>query len=203
MPADAALRTLMAGNKRYVATKPLHPHQGRSHRVVLAKGQQPFAVVLGCADSRVPPEIVFDQGLGDLFVLRIAGNIVDDAVLGSIEYAVEHLGTRLIVVLGHERCGAVSAAVQAARSSSMPGASQPGGEHDHIGSLVQAIAPAVERVRDRPGDRLDLAIRANVAMVAGQLRGSTPVLAKSVKAGKLQVVGARYDLDTGVVALVK
>ncbi|HEY4484757.1 MAG TPA: carbonic anhydrase, partial [Nitrospiria bacterium] len=123
---DKALTMLMEGNARYVEGKMLHPNQAADRMGELAKGQHPFAVILGCADSRVPPEIVFDQGLGDLFVLRVAGNIADDAVIGSIEYAVEHLGTTLVFVLGHERCGAVSAAVEVVTK----GAKVPG----HIGS---------------------------------------------------------------------
>ena len=110
--ADAALAKLIAGNRRYVQHRQQYPDQSLPHRKELVSGQHPFAVILGCADSRVPPELLFDQGLGDLFVIRVAGNLVDDVVLGSIEYAVEHLGTKLIMVLGHEKCGAVSAAVE-------------------------------------------------------------------------------------------
>jgi carbonic anhydrase len=188
---DRALRELIAGNKRYVAAKVMRPHQAPTRRADVAKGQHPFAIVLGCADSRVPPEIVFDQGLGDLFVVRVAGNIADDAALASLEYAVEHLGPRLIVVLGHERCGAVDAAVK--------GGEAPG----HLSSLVTAIAPAVTASQGKPGDRLDHAVRANVARVVEQLRSSEPILAPMVKAGKVQVVGCRYDLDSGAVELLR
>jgi carbonic anhydrase len=139
----------------------------------------------------VPAELVFDQGFGDLFVIRVAGNIIDDAILGSVEYAAEHLGPRLILVLGHERCGAVDAAL--------------GGGHvpGHVSSLVKAIKPAVDTAKGQPGDPLDNAVRANVRRVAGQVRASQPILAKMVAAGKLQVVGARYDLDTGAVEMVR
>jgi carbonic anhydrase len=188
---DQALRELMAGNKRYVAAKSLRPHQATARRADVAKGQHPFAIVLGCADSRVPPEIVFDQGLGDMFVVRVAGNIADDAALASMEYAVEHLGPRLIVVLGHERCGAVDAAVK--------GGEAPG----HLGSLITAIAPAVASSQGKPGDRLDNAVRANVVRVVEQLRSSEPILAAQVRAGKVQIVGCRYDLDTGAVEILR
>jgi carbonic anhydrase len=186
---DLALRELRAGNRRYVAARVVRPHQNAARRALVAKGQHPFAVVIGCADSRVPPEIVFDQGLGDLFVVRVAGNIADDAVLGSVEYAVEHLGARLIVVLGHERCGAVQAALQ--------GGETPG----HVAALVEAIGPAVDAVRGQPGDVLDRAVKANVGRVVGEVKSSKPVLAPLVEAGKVRVVGGYYHLASGAVEL--
>ena len=189
--ADQALERLLAGNQRYVAARQEHPHQTPARRAELSGGQHPFAIVLGCADSRVPPEVIFDQGLGDLFVVRVAGNVVDDVVLGSIEYAAAHLHTPLIVVLGHSRCGAIGATVA-------------GGELEgHLPDLAAAIQPAVDRARDLPGDLLDNAVVANATMVAQQLRSSEPVLSELVHAGKLKVVAARYDLDTGIVAPVK
>ena len=145
---------------------------------------------MSCSDSRVPPEIIFDQGLGDLFVIRLAGNILDDAALGSLEYAVEHLGVKYIMVLGHERCGAVDAAV---KGGEIPG---------HIGSLVKAIQPAVEKVKNLPGDLLDNAVRANVTMVVQQLKSSGPILEELVKKGDLAIAGARYDLDDGEVKIL-
>ncbi|MBM3271573.1 MAG: carbonic anhydrase [Candidatus Sericytochromatia bacterium] len=185
---------MLEGNKRYLSAAFIHPENLAERRTDLAKGQQPFAVILGCADSRVPPEFVFDQGLGDLFVVRVAGNVVDPHVLGSIEYAVEHLGSPLIVVLGHERCGAVKAAVAGG---------DPGG---HIGSLVTAIAPAVKQARaSHPPDAdalLDRAIKANVHQVAVEMGRTSPILAAFLKAKRLAIRGARYDLDTGVVELV-
>jgi len=148
------------------------------------------AVILGCADSRVPPEVIFDQGLGDLFVVRVAGNVVDDIVLGSIEYAAAHLHTPLIVVLGHFRCGAVGATVA-------------GGELEgHLPGLAAAIQPAVDRVKGLPGDLVDHAVRANARMVADQLESSAPVLAELVEAGRLKIVATCYDLDTGAVELL-
>lgn len=147
-------------------------------------GQHPYAVILGCADSRVPPELIFDEGLGDLFVIRDAGNVVDDEVLGSIEYAVEHLGVRLVVVLGHEQCGAVSAAVA--------GGEAPG----HIRTVVESIRPAVEESANQPGDRVHNCVVANARRVAAQVRESEPLLKHAVEAGRVLVVAANYDLMT-------
>lgn len=188
--ADQALRGLLEGNQRFVCGQTLHPHSSPKERLARAKEQHPFAVILCCADSRVSPELLFDEGIGDLFVSRVAGNIVDDSVLGSIEYAVEHLGVPLVVVLGHERCGAVAAAVA--------GGHAPG----HIHHLVQSIQPAVKRVKGRSGDTVDNAVRANVQLTVTRLKQSRPILANFVAKGKVKVVGARYDLDTGKVELI-
>ena len=182
-----ALERLKEGNQRFVNDKPGNPRRSKDRRALVAKAQIPFAVVVGCSDSRVPPEILFDQGLGDLFVIRVAGNVVDDPALGSIEYAVEHLGAHLIVVLGHERCGAVDAACKGG---------DPGG---HIGSLVQAIKPAVENARKKKGNLLEEAVNANVRMVTDQLKGSWPILGPMVREDEIAVVGAVYDLETGAV----
>lgn len=185
--AEEALQKLVEGNKRYVDVKLEHPHQTPARRAELGGGQSPFAIILGCADSRVPPEILFDQGLGDLFTIRVAGNVIDDMVLGSVEYAAAHLNTPLMVVLGHARCGAVGAAVA-------------GGELEgHLPSLAAAIQPAIDQVKGQPGDLLDNAVRANASMVTGQLQSSEPVLAELVREGKFKVVAARYDLDSGAV----
>lgn len=189
--ADEALQRLMEGNERHFGKKFVHPDHWEVRRAEVAKTQHPFAIVLGCADSRVPPEILFDQGLGDLFVIRVAGNVVDPAVLGSIEYAAEHLGSPLVMVLGHERCGAVSATVQ---GGEMPG---------HLGALVDPIKPAVAAAKKEKGDLLDNAVRANVRLVVEQLKASEPLLSHLVHEGKLKVVGARYDLDTGRVELLE
>lgn len=186
---DEALKRLMDGNQRYVAGKPERPNQGGDRRAAVAKGQQPFAVILGCADSRVAPELLFDQGLGDLFVVRVAGHVLSDVALGSIEYAAEHLKTPLIVVLGHQKCGAVEAALK--------GGEAPG----QIGSLVRAIKPAVDKVKGQPGDPLDNAVKANVELVVAQLAAAKPIIAELAEHGKLKIVGARYKLDTGVVEL--
>lgn len=189
--ADEALARLKAGNERFVSGKVVHPNAGADRRAEVAKGQKPFAIIVGCSDSRVGPEVVFDQGLGDLFVIRTAGNVVDDVALGSIEYAADHFGVPLILVLGHTRCGAVRAAVD--------GGEAPG----HVGSVVEKIKPAVDETKGKKGDAVENAVRANVQNVVTQLRNSNPIILGLVKLGKLKVVGACYDLDTGRVGMVE
>jgi len=189
-PAEA-LSKLKEGNGRYTGGSLQHPGQTTDRRTELANVQHPFAVIVSCSDSRVPPEIVFDQGLGELFIVRVAGNVMNDEGLGSIEYAVDHLGSRLILVLGHQRCGAVDAAKQTiAAKGKAPG---------HIQSLVTAIKPAVEATAK---DDLDTTIKANVKNVVQALRTSTPILKAEVDSGKIQVVGGYYSLDTGAVTFL-
>jgi carbonic anhydrase len=188
---DAGLAKLMAGNARFAKGGVSHPNQGSSRRAEVAKGQKPFAIVVGCSDSRTSPEIVFDQGLGDVFVTRLAGSIVDDAALGSIEYGVDHLGASVIVVLGHERCGAVDAA--------MKGGKAPG----KIGSVVKPILPAVKAVKKTGSPTLDATIDENARRVAAGLTVRSTILSDRVKAGKLKIVAARYDLETGRVTIVR
>lgn len=189
--SDSALQKLADGNKRYTAGEVIHPNQTAQRRTEVAGTQHPFAVILSCSDSRVPPEIIFDAGLGDLFVIRVAGNVVNDEIIGSIEYAVEHLGVHLIVVMGHERCGAVSAAVQ--------GGEAPG----HIKSLVEAIRPAVEKAKSESGDLVDNAVKDNIAMTVEKLKSSEPILEHLVQRGSLNITGAYYDLDDGSVVFSK
>jgi len=189
-PNEAMVR-LLEGNLRYVTEQVASADRGGVRRTEVAKGQHPFAAIVSCADSRVPPEIIFDQGLGDLFVVRIAGNLATDEAIGSIEYAVEHLGVRLVVVLGHEKCGAVKAALD--------GGHAPG----RIEDLVEAIAPAVERSRTRAGDPLDNAVRANVRMVVDRLVFAEPILAEKAREGAIKIIGARYDLDSGTVETLR
>jgi carbonic anhydrase len=186
---DEALQKLMDGNQRFVQHQPLYPDQTAARLQEIAQAQHPFAVILSCADSRVPAELLFDQGLGDIFDIRLAGNIVTPEALGSIEYAVELLESPLLMVLGHERCGAVTAAVQ---GEALPG---------QMGTFVEAILPAVKRVKDHPGDTVDNAVTANVQYQIEQLRRS-PLVVERVQAGTLKLVGGRYDLDTGTVTLV-
>src|SRR5207245_3245263 len=189
-PAEAIAK-LKEGNGRYTNGKLQHPGQTTERRAELTKDQHPFAVIVSCSDSRVPPEIVFDQGLGDLFVVRVAGNVIDDHSLGSIEYAVDHLGARLIVVLGHQSCGAVKAAKETiAAKSKAPG---------HIQSLVTAIQPAVEATAR--GD-LEATVEANVKNVVQAVRTSTPILKPKVDSGEVQVIGGYYSLDTGAVTFL-
>jgi len=189
-----ALKNLLAGNKRYTANAFKNSHRDPARRLEVAGGQHPFAVIVSCSDSRVPPEIIFDQGVGDLFVVRVAGHVVDDEALGSIEYAVSHLGASLIFVLGHERCGAVSAAVAGAAS----------GEHapGHIAKIVEAIMPAVEKAKGREGDNLTNCIQSNTKIVAEKIRVSQPIISEKAADGMVRVVGGYYDLDTGVVSIV-
>jgi carbonic anhydrase len=188
---DERLRRLLAGNQRFVAGNATHPNQSPVRRQEVVAEQQPVAAILGCADSRVPPEIIFDQGLGDLFTVRVAGNGVNAATLGSLEYAVDQLGVRLIVVLGHSSCGAVRAAL-----SGHAGAGQ-------ISTLVASIQLAVQLSSGQPGDAVDRAVRANAAMVARQLRSAAPVLAPLVSGGRLRIAAAYYDLAGGVVELLE
>ncbi|MBP7527266.1 MAG: carbonic anhydrase [Syntrophorhabdaceae bacterium] len=187
---DQALQTLLAGNRRFATMKQTHPNQDRNRRDEVRAGQKPFAVIVGCSDSRIPPEILFDQGIGDLFVIRLAGNIVDDTALGSIEYAVDHLATRLVVVLGHAKCGAVTATAKG------------GDAHGHIGSIVKLIAPALELAKGRPGDLVDNAIKENAKLVAAAIASSKPILQEMVQEGKIAVVPAYYDIDTGLVEVL-
>ena len=193
-PLPAPWQRLLEGNARFVSDQSKHPHQDGKRRTELATGQKPFAVIIGCADSRTAPEIIFDEGLGDLFVIRVAGNIVDDAVLGSVEFAVAKLGARLIVVLGHEKCGAVSAAVDAVKGASAP----PG----HIGAIVDPIKPAAASVHGKDGDEVDNAVRARVHAIVERLKTASPVLSPLLQSGELSLVGARYDLDDGKVQQV-
>jgi carbonic anhydrase len=190
LSADQALSRLLAGNARFIAHKERHPDESMARRRGLVSGQHQFAVILGCADSRVPPELLFDEGLGDLFVIRVAGNVVDDMVLASIEYAVEHLGTKLIVVLGHENCGAVSAAVA---SENAPG---------HLPALLSAIRPSVLATASTSGDRVHNCVVENVRRVAIKIRESGPVLTEAMERSGVKVIAADYELDTGKVRLL-
>ena len=190
---EAALKMLQEGNGRFVSTAVKRLNQNAKQRVQTAeKGQKPFASVLSCADSRVPVEVIFDRGIGDIFVVRDAGNIATQTDIGSIEYAVDHLGTTLVVVLGHSKCGAVTAAVE-------------GGEAPpNIKALVNFIAPAVTQAKsanpDKSGDALvSAAITANVWQAMADMYKNSPMLRDKVKDGKIKLVGAVYDLKSGKV----
>jgi carbonic anhydrase len=191
---DSVLARLLEGNKRFVSGQLVHPGRTPAEFAALAEGQAPVAIIVGCADSRVSPELVFDQGVGDLFVVRVAGNIVSGAgatVKGSIEFAVAVLGVRLIMVLGHSQCGAVKAAIDHIDANdALPGS---------IGDLIDPIRPAVLAVKGRPGDILENVTRANVEKGVERLRGLDPILSKLAKTGELKVVGATYELRTGMV----
>ncbi|GAA4964302.1 carbonic anhydrase [Kineococcus glutinatus] len=188
LDAAAALEELQRGNARFAAGAVEHPAQGVDRRAQLAGGQQPFAAVLSCADSRVPPELVFDRGLGELFVVRTAGQVLSPPVLGSLQYGVAHLGVPLLVVLGHSACGAVQATCDAVAAGAGPSGTA-------IDSLVDAIRPAAERAA---AAGLDAAVRANVEDVVADL-GGDELLAAAAAAGRLRIVGAVYDLATGEV----
>jgi Carbonic anhydrase len=186
--SDQALQRLVEGNQRFVSGKSIHPNQGSARLAETSKGQKPFAVILSCSDSRVPPEVVFDQGVGDLFVIRVAGNTVNEEGLGSIEYAVKVLGAPLIMVLGHSSCGAVDAALQ---GKPLPG---------HMATFTTPIDPAIKEGNCKTDSHpLSCAVGANVDHVVKQLRKYEPILAPLVKEGKLKVVGADYDLASGAV----
>jgi carbonic anhydrase len=200
-PSDAAgpgevLRKLLEGNKRFMKGETTAPRRKPEDFSKLAEGQTPLAVIVGCADSRVPPEILFDQGVGDLFVVRVAGNVVSGAgatVKGSIEYAVAELNVSLVMVLGHSQCGAVKAAVKhISDHDSPPGA---------IAELVSAIKPAVVKAKGEAGDALENAIKANVGIGVERLKSLEPILAGQVKQGRVKVVGGVYDLRTGEVTV--
>jgi carbonic anhydrase len=182
--SDAALARLKAGNHRFVASSVSSGKPTAARRAETANGQHPFAIIVGCADSRTSPEILFDQNIGDIFVIRTAGNLVDNYALGSIEYAVEHLGVRLVVVLGHEKCGAVQAAVDGGK---VPG---------HVRALVSAIEPAVRASKGRPGDPLVNAIHENDAQVAAKIRNKVQL---GDLASQVRVVEGYYNLHTGKV----
>src|SRR6266550_6812959 len=186
--AGAALAKLKEGNARFSSSKVSQGKPTAAKRAETAQAQHPFAIVLGCADSRTAPEIVFDQNIGDLFVVRTAGNLVDEHALGSIEYAVDHLGARLIVVLGHTRCGAVTAALA---SDTAPG---------HVQSLVRDIQPAVKAAKGKDGNVTDIAIAENARLMAAKIRNEASLgeLAKEVR-----IISGVYDLDTGKVEWAK
>lgn len=187
---DAALQQLMNGNLRFRTQRMQHPRLDTARIKETSKGQKPIAAILSCSDSRIPPEAIFDQGIGDVFVIRVAGNTLNNANLGSMEYAVEHLGVPLIMVLGHSHCGAVTAAVK--------GGEAPG----HIFFLVESLLPAVKLSKGWPGDPVDNAVRANVSLGVKQLKASHPILAEAISEKKVKVVGATYELNNGVVRIL-
>ncbi|HEY6148119.1 MAG TPA: carbonic anhydrase [Thermoanaerobaculia bacterium] len=199
LSAREALDRLREGNRRF-ASSLSSPGETPSHvrRAELVAGQEPFAIILGCSDSRVPAEIVFDQGLGDLFVIRVAGNIVAPSQVGSVEFAAARFGTRLVVVLGHSSCGAVVATLEELRGT-------PRSESRNLRFIVDRVRPSVEgllgegRAAGDPADLLKRAVRANILAAASQLRHGSPLLEQLIRDDGLLVVGAEYSLETGVV----
>jgi len=198
MTAREALTRLKEGNRRFVDNGSSHEaNRTGERRAEIAKEQQPFAIILGCSDSRVPGEIVFDQGLGDLFVIRVAGNIVAPSLVGSVEFAAERFGTRLVVVLGHSSCGAVLATIEELRRPSET-------QSKNLRSIVSRIRPSVEElIAADPGTSdetlLDRAVRANVRASVDQLRRGSEILEQLVRTDGLVIVGAEYSLESGVV----
>jgi carbonic anhydrase len=193
--AEQALARLREGNQRFVEGTVRHAHESRTWRAALVANQRPFAAVLGCSDSRVPIELVFDQGFGDLFVIRVAGNVVSTDVLGSIGYAVAHLHTRLVVVLGHEGCGAVTAALQAHDAGSEP---------PNVAAVLRMIRPGLRGLDPNLAGaaRLGAAVEANVRWSMGQL-AATPACQGLLESGQLVLAGAVYDLQTGRVRFLE
>ena len=192
----AALARLKSGNERFVDGELRHPHLGKDWRKRLAGGQKPFATILGCSDSRVPPELLFDQGFGDLFVIRVAGNVIDTDVVGSVEYGVDHLKTKLVVVMGHEGCGAVTAALQADADLNQ--------EPNEIRSLVSKIKPATKKVKqDLPfEERLNLSVAENVRKSVEELKAVTD-LAAAEKESRTEIIGCVYEIKTGRVRMLE
>ncbi|MHB8384679.1 MAG: carbonic anhydrase [Candidatus Binataceae bacterium] len=181
--ADAALQRLLDGKME-------HPRQTTGRRDEVAKGQYPFAAVLACSDSRTAPEIIFDQGLGDIFVVRVAGNVADHIVIESLDYSVTHLHTKLLMIMGHTHCGAIKAAVE--------GHEEP---NEDVGPMLRELKPAVAAAKAMPGDVYTNAARENVKLIVSALTSEGP-LAPKIKSGELKIVGAMYDLDTGKVTLL-
>ena len=194
-PADAALQKLAEGNARFVSGEMIHPNLSKEKRAELAKGQSPYAIIVSCSDSRVPPELVFDAGPGDLFIIRVAGNVVGDDAMASIEYAVAVLGSPLVVVMGHESCGAVGAAVKSETENTEFG----GSIHDLVETIRPSVQTAMKRAKGK--DVLEAAIEDNAVRVAGELANSKPYVGAAAADGKVHVLAARYDLDTGAVTL--
>ncbi|HEY3680016.1 MAG TPA: carbonic anhydrase [Bradyrhizobium sp.] len=193
IPPDAALERLMKGNARYVEGVSRR-HDFKTEREALAGGQNPYAAVLSCADSRIAPEYAFDSGRGDLFVCRVAGNFANDETIASLEYSVAILNTPMFLVLGHEACGAVDATIKSLKdNTTLPG---------HLPSLVANLAPAVKAVKDQPGDLLANATRRNVIDTVAKLKSATPILSAAVEQGKLKIVGGVYRLGDGKVELI-
>ncbi|SCE78980.1 carbonic anhydrase [Micromonospora mirobrigensis] len=186
---ERALDELRAGNRRFVAGAPYHPNQDADRRAAVAGGQDPFAVILGCSDSRLAAEIIFDRGLGDLFVVRTAGHTAGPEVLGSVEYAVSVLHTPLVVVLGHDSCGAVQAARQAVATGTQP----PG----HLGAVVDAVLPSLRRAAEAGVEEIDEIVDIHIAQTVQALLTNSATLAEAVAAGRCAVVGMSYRLSAG------
>ncbi len=187
MNPKIALEQLIAGNQRYMQEKLEHPNRSKEARICAANGQNPFAIIMGCADSRVSPEIIFDQGIGDLFVVRVAGNVVGSLELDSIEYSSLYLKSSIIMVLGHESCGAIQAVIN--------------GQTQDIEAVASLIMPSLEKARSQPGSLIENTVKHNVLSVVNQIKNS-PTLSKLIESGQIDVVGGYYNFQTGGVEIV-
>ncbi|MCE1246804.1 MAG: carbonic anhydrase [Firmicutes bacterium] len=198
--ADKALDSLMKGNERFIAGKPAAKEVGDVARKELVKGQHPIATILTCSDSRVPPEHIFDKGLGEIFVIRTAGNITDKVCLGTIEYGVEHLHTPVFMIMGHSNCGAVKATIEATAHEEKAGHAE-----GNIGTLIETIKPAVEKAKkeDPKHEHLaDKSIEENVKLVYQTILAKSPVVKKLAAEKKIKIVLAVYSLETGKVTII-
>lgn len=199
---DKALEKLLEGNVRYAEGRAERPNQDALRREEVATSQNPFAVVVGCSDSRVPVEVIFDVGVGDLFVVRTAGNLIEDVCIASVEYAIAVLDVRLAMIMGHRRCGAVSSAVEATlKGEKLEAKEETDGKKSYVEGLVTKIQPAVDKVLHAEGDLLDNAVRANVDLMVRRLLNRSSIISEAVKSGKVKLVGSVYDLDSGKVVL--
>ena len=197
MKAPEALQQLQAGNQRFAAGEVTHSGSWSGRRTQLLDGQEPFAIIVGCSDSRVPAELIFDQGLGDLFVIRVAGNIVQPSQIGSVEFAATKFGTRLVVVLGHSGCGAVEVTVQQLQTAG-------DSRSPNLRSIVEFIRPSVESLMneglaEKPDLLVERAVRANIRAATARLRHGSPIIETLERDDDLQIVGAEYSLETGLV----
>jgi carbonic anhydrase len=188
--SEQALKSLIDGNVRHVQNKSVHPRQTPNHRRNLLASQRPLAAILSCSDSRVPPEMVFDQGFGDLFIVRVPGNIVSDTTLASVEFAVQMLHVPLIVVLGHTNCSAIKATIN---MKTLPG---------YLSHITAHIHPVVQLARQQTGDLLENSVQINAQMAAVQLLSYSTIIEKSVQKKKLRIIAACYDLQTGIVKII-
>lgn len=189
MSAARALQLLLDGNQRFITGHMEHPNQSPDRRREVAKGQHPFAAVLSCSDSRVPPEIIFDRGLGDLFVVRVAGNVATDLTIESLDYSVKHLGVRVVMILGHTQCGAVTAAVKGHT------------EEGDVGPMLKELQPVVAESKNEPGDPVENAIYENVHYVMKKVAAS-PEFQPMIKSGELKIMGGIYNLETGKIEML-
>lgn len=197
MCPNTTLEKLIEGNKRFAQNKSIHPNLGNELRNALITQQKPFAAILSCSDSRVPVEIIFDAGLGDLFVVRTAGHVLSNEVMGSLEYAIKNLGVKLIMILGHENCGAISVALDAYQTKTYDEFSS------NLQSILNHIYPAIDKTNCEESELLNRAVKANILYQVEDLINKDDYIAKKIKSGEVDVVGALYSLQTGFIEVLK